>query len=111
MKTETQSKERAELIFLWQNWFGKLEQLDGTYARDAAERVQAFGKFLQIGFPTTSLEEWKYTPVLPLLRKESTPALVPVRPSLSLRQLNGILPKKFKTNRLVFVNGWYAVSF
>ena len=61
--------------------------------------------FLTLGFPTTKLENWKYTNVAPIRRITFEP---PVGPPVD-RRLAAIPELVFHESPcLVFVNGWYA---
>src|SRR2546421_4929769 len=80
---------------------------DGLPGNDLAwvERLRQKGMddFLALGFPTTKLENWKYTNVAPLRRITFQPPIdqpVPSIPELDSSQ-----------TRLVFVNGRFHPAF
>src|SRR4030095_5512174 len=63
-------------------------------------RRRGMDDFLALGFPSTKLENWKYTNVAPILRIAFEPALdQPVNTPPELTSYPG--------PRLVFVNGWF----
>src|SRR5688572_891835 len=67
-------------------------------------REGAFGRFEELGVPTTDEEDWKYTNVAPLARGAFGPA--------AARELDGASVEPFvsaeaRRSRLVFVNGVY----
>jgi Fe-S cluster assembly protein SufD len=66
-------------------------------------RKSAIERFVQLGFPTTRLEDWKYTNVVPIgrltFRPPPSPSKTPV-PDFLYSQLD-----LFPAPRLVFVNG------
>jgi Fe-S cluster assembly protein SufD len=70
-------------------------------------RQAAMGRFTDLGFPTTRLEEWKYTNLAPLVR-------IPFQPALRVSQglpaeavVPGIITDLVCT-QLVFINGRYT---
>ncbi len=70
-------------------------------------RTAAFGRFVELGFPTTRLEEWKYTNVAPL-------AKTPFRRAgqawgtLPVEAVESVTLEKVACAQLVFVNGHYS---
>jgi Fe-S cluster assembly protein SufD len=70
-------------------------------------RRKALDRFLELGFPTTRLEDWKYTNVAPIgrltFRLPSPPAIAPE----SLGRQIDLFPEP----RLVFVDGALDQSF
>ncbi|MDD5560487.1 Fe-S cluster assembly protein SufD, partial [Candidatus Methylomirabilis sp.] len=70
-------------------------------------RTAAFGRFAELGFPTTRLEDWKYTNVAPIAKTPFTRAgqAWGMRPAESL-ELFGF--EEVACAQLVFVNGRYA---
>ena len=67
-------------------------------------RQKGLDDFLALGFPTTKLENWKYTNVAPIRRIMFEPSLdhpLPSIPELS----------SYAGPRLVFVNGWFSPAF
>lgn len=75
-------------------------------------RTAAFDRFVELGFPTTRLEEWKYTNVAPI-------AKIPfkyegqTRRTLPIESIESFALEKSACAQLVFVNGYYspALSF
>ena len=66
-------------------------------------RRSAIDRFVELGFPTTRLEDWKYTNVTPISRLTFQPALHPSKGAVSatLRAKLDLFPSP----RLVFVDG------
>ena len=81
---------------------GALPQWLRSIKEDAMER------FVDLGFPTTRLEQWKYTNVAPIARTELKPASNGVESStLDLSKL-GLVSTPAAT--LAFVNGHYSAA-
>lgn len=68
-------------------------------------REGAFGRFEELGFPTTDEEDWKYTNVAPLARKAFRPAAKVELESAAVEQF---VSEEARRSRLVFVNGVYS---
>ena len=64
-------------------------------------RKRAMERFTQLGFPTSRLEEWKFTSVMPIVRTRFQPAAENGRDT-------GRAAMRAPTPRLVFVNGRHA---
>jgi Fe-S cluster assembly protein SufD len=62
--------------------------------------------FLALGFPTTKLENWKYTNVAPIRRIKFEPALDHPLPLIAAPDLGS-----YEGQRLVFLNGWFSPAF
>jgi len=96
---------------LLSNFAGLHEKLgrNGHWLRDTREK--AIARFNELGFPTTKLEEWKYTNVAPLARIPFEAAQF-ARDTLTREQLKGLFLAEaaFAENcsRLVFVNGRFS---
>ena len=73
-------------------------------------RQAAMSRFTELGFPTTHLEEWKYTNVTPLARIPFQPAQHGSRAMTSEELTAATIPALVGT-QLVFVNGHYAPEF
>jgi Fe-S cluster assembly protein SufD len=70
-------------------------------------REGAFGRFEELGFPTTDEEDWKYTSVAPVARK--TFELAASRPvELESDAVEMLVSAEARRSRLVFVNGVYS---
>jgi len=65
-------------------------------------RGGAFGRFEEVGIPTTDDEDWKYTNVAPLARKAFAPAPA-AEPERSV--VETFVSAEASASRLVFVNG------
>lgn len=76
----------------------------------AENRLDALEKFRNSGFPTRRMENWKYTDIKPITRKDFT---IPAR---TIEQVNtGYLDKArlqdIECHELVFINGFYSTQF
>ncbi len=73
-------------------------------------RKQAFERFVELGFPTTKLEEWKYTSVAPIARLQFQPARYV--DNLTAERLSDFpvadIAFDQECSRLVFVNGHFS---
>ena len=69
-------------------------------------REGAFGRFEELGFPTTDVEEWKYTNVAPLARKAFQPTKHGTV-ELESAAVEPFFSAEARGSRLVFVNGVY----
>lgn len=105
MSTLVQSAEKRDARAQWQHAY---LQYKPPFLSD--QKNEAFRVFLEIGFPDTGNEEWKYSSVLPLLKKEIAPVLEPSPYSMLNRDIRAMLPENLECNLLVFVNGFYASS-
>ncbi|EDM36191.1 iron-regulated ABC transporter, membrane-spanning permease [Pedobacter sp. BAL39] len=77
----------------------------------AALRAGSFGTFDQKGFPTTKLEEWKYTNISSLFDKEYQISPFTDNPASLAAAIEEIqLPEHTNANVLYFVNGRYEPS-
>jgi Fe-S cluster assembly protein SufD len=70
-------------------------------------RQQALGQFCELGFPTTRDEDWKYTRVT-ALQKRQFELPQAVAGDLDADTLSGLLVAGLDCHQLVFVNGRYA---
>lgn len=70
-------------------------------------REAAMAHFVEIGFPTTRQEEWRFTDVSPLVEVSFEPAQSPSYPP-SPRQLEKAASLTPGSPRIVFVNGHYV---
>ncbi|MEW6296607.1 MAG: Fe-S cluster assembly protein SufD [Thermodesulfobacteriota bacterium] len=72
-------------------------------------RASSIARFADLGFPTTRLEEWKYTNLAPLAKIPFTPATW-VPDGRAVDSLGPITLADVAGAQLVFVNGRYAPS-
>jgi Fe-S cluster assembly protein SufD len=100
--TDLKEKLLSDFQLLQNNLNGE-SQLPFNQARKAA-----IEKFDFLGFPTTKNEEWKYTSILPHLKKEYFQYFKPSAINDSLEINKVLLPKSFPYPRLVFINGFYS---
>ena len=73
----------------------------------AGRREDAFAIFEKEGFPTTKNEEWKYTNIAPVLKKEY--AYLPSS-SINNEDLENYFTDGIKANVLVFINGVFSAQ-
>lgn len=71
-------------------------------------RQQAILKVEKLGFPTTKHEEWKYTSVLPLLKREFSGAFLPSAQDMSQLDTSKWLIDGLESHVIVLVNGFYV---
>lgn len=74
-------------------------------------RQQAILKVEKLGFPTTKHEEWKYTSVLPLLKRDFAGAFLPTPVDASRFHSARWKVEGLKSHVVVLVNGFFAPSF
>jgi Fe-S cluster assembly protein SufD len=73
-------------------------------------RESAMERFEEVGFPTTDVEDWKYTNVSSLAKRAYTPVAVNLHDEISAATVNAFIAPEAMT-RLVFVNGVYRAEF
>jgi Fe-S cluster assembly protein SufD len=73
-------------------------------------RETAMERFEGIGFPTTDVEDWKYTNVGAIAKSAFTPVAPGARAELSADEVAAFLAPE-ASSRLVFVNGVYRAEF
>jgi len=78
----------------------------GEPAWAGALREDAFARFEERGFPTTDEEDWKYTNVAPLARREFVPAETPAARAPEAAEF--FVHEEARASRLVFINGLLA---
>ncbi len=70
-------------------------------------RSEGMGAFAELGFPTTRMEDWKYTNLAPIAGVRFRPA--PCKPNEEIqKQIKDLPYAGLDCTRLVFVNGHYA---
>ena len=93
------------------------EQLPGSYLPWVERlRQQGMDDFIDLGFPTTRLENWKYTNVAPIRRIAFQPAIddsLSSIPEAARYRACASRPDldSYPTPRLVFVNGRFVPTF
>src|ERR1051325_5346292 len=70
-------------------------------------REGAFGRFEELGFPSTDEEDWKYTNVAPIARKAFQPAALE-QGEVEVVGVETFVSAEARRSRLVFVNGVYS---
>ncbi len=85
--------------------FKKFEENLNGEAKSELHKIRknAINLFSETGFPSTKVEDWKYTKVSPIFNHEFTADETDLELSsndISKYQIEGL-----KTNRLVFING------
>ena len=69
-------------------------------------RNEAMERFLDLGFPTTKVEAWKYTNLRPIAEAVWTPACsAPIQPQIAVELASARIPGAIE---IVFVNGQFA---
>ena len=71
-------------------------------------RKENMERFKQAGFPTIRNEEWKYTNLQPLLKKEFD--LKPNDSTISIEEINEYILKNTDSYLIVFLNGVFQES-
>jgi Fe-S cluster assembly protein SufD len=82
------------------------ERREGEPAWVERLREGAFGRFEELGFPTTDEEDWKYTNVAPVARAGFLPA-AGVSVELESAAVEPFVSAEARRSRLVFVDGGY----
>ena len=92
-------------------WYlDEFKKFESTLNGESAEpihqlRKEAISNFLELSFPNTKDEEWKYTNVTPLLKYNFKPSLT--KGNIDGKQVNKFLFDRLEHNLLVFVNGHF----
>lgn len=73
-------------------------------------RKAAISRFAKVGFPTTCDEEWKYTDVSPIVKRNFKPVFEYVPQSLTTQEIKAFALEDLAGSRIVFVNGLYAAE-
>lgn len=104
------SAEQGGTIQPWLDAYGAARaHLPGAEARWLRQmRERALSHFAEAGFPETRQEDWKYTSVRAIAKREFRPALTAGR--VAPEQLARALPEGLDADRLVFVNGHLDTS-
>jgi Fe-S cluster assembly protein SufD len=101
------TKEKTEYADLFRG-FAAARAGAGEPEWVASLRAGAFESFEARGFPTTDDEDWKYTNVAPLARREFRPAAAPARATLTREATEPFVYDEARASCLVFVNGLFA---
>ncbi len=75
-----------------------------------AIRRSALDQFVQLGFPTPRNEEWKYTNVAPITRRDYRLAAQPQATDINAEFVRSLVPAGLDADLLVFVDGWYKAD-
>ncbi len=86
-------------------------EFEGRQARTAPAwlkelRSEGMRAFAELGFPTTRIEDWKYTNVGPIVGVRFQPALFELNEKIR-NQIKDLAYARLDCTRLVFVNGHY----
>jgi len=73
-------------------------------------REMAMDRFERVGFPTTDVEDWKYTNVAPIARGAFAPVAPDAQSELTANDVEAFIAPE-AASRLVFVNGVYRAEF
>src|ERR1051325_4857370 len=104
----TATKEKSTYREAWEESQRRAAAVLPAWA--SRQREAAFETFERVGFPTTELEDWKYTNVAPIAR---TPFAAPrgLAPNAGEAQAAALsLYPEAERSRLVFVNGYLSAS-
>jgi Fe-S cluster assembly protein SufD len=99
------------------NWhtdgFAELERTLNGESRTPlhALRRDALARFSALGFPTTELEEWRFTNIVPITRLSFTPRLAYDGAGVTQQSIDLHLIRGLDCHLIVFVNGHYAAGF
>lgn len=74
-------------------------------------RESALNRFEQVGFPTTDIEDWKYTNVQSIARSAFAPLPATATTGLSGDAVRAFICPEAASSCLVFVNGVYRAEF
>lgn len=74
-------------------------------------RESAFARFEESGFPTTDVEDWKYTNVAPIARVSFRPASEVETGALAPEAIEKRVYDETRQSRLVFMNGLFQPQF
>ncbi len=99
-------KEREELYL---KSFRELEKTRAASAPEWIKALRAAGMeaFAELGFPTTRLEDWKYTNVAALTKVQYQPAQYEFNGTIA-KLIQSLPAMELEGNRLVFMNGHYC---
>jgi Fe-S cluster assembly protein SufD len=92
----------------YQSDFEKFEQgLNGEKSTPRhALRRRAFSKFMEMGFPTSRHEEWRFTNIQPVTKTHFQPVPANQAVSISLADLESVMLKD--VIRVVIVDGYFS---
>ncbi len=99
--------KKSEDFYL--TYFRELEKNPLSSAPEwlAELRSEGMEAFAELGFPTTHLEDWKYTNVSPISKASFRPAQFEFSGKIA-KEIESLPFAGLSTNRLVFVNGRYC---
>jgi len=95
---------------LYQATFSSIEKqlTSDAWSWSQPLRRSAIAGFAEVGFPTTKLEDWKFTNLEAIAKIPFQPAKVPTI-SLTVEELISVRPQAAAArHRLVFVNGYFS---
>jgi Fe-S cluster assembly protein SufD len=104
----TATKEKSTYRTAWEE--SQRHAVGMLPAWAASWREDAFAAFERLGFPTTDLEDWKYTNVAPIARASfETPRGLAFN-STGVAEVSQFLYQESAHSRLVFVNGFISAG-
>ena len=71
-------------------------------------RKDALARFMELGFPSTHNEEWRFTNILPIANAAFKPALKESAHEATAESIQPFLFDDLKCHRLVFLNGHFS---
>ncbi len=92
---------------LYADWIGVMkEELNPLFAE---ESEKALAKLVDVKFPTTKDEDWRFTNIAPILKSGFTPA---VKNDSADENLNEIINRNYyselESHKIVFINGFFS---
>jgi Fe-S cluster assembly protein SufD len=104
MNTTVHTTDLKEtLLSSFKSYQSQMKQ-DGLQAR----KKEALANFEKLGFPTTKNEEWKYTNITSLLKKDF---ILSGKTTITKEDIQPFLLDITEANHIVFVNGNYSKDF
>jgi Fe-S cluster assembly protein SufD len=98
-------EEKSPFREVFEDFVGKMPAGEPSWL--ARAREEAFARFEESGFPTTDEEDWKYTNVAPIARREFRPAAGGESASVALDEVGPFIYAEARQSRLAFVNGFF----
>lgn len=90
------------------NYLSDFEQLKQEHDWFSGDRQEALTLFKKQGFPSSRLEDWRYTDVRPIARKPFSINTKPI--SVTSNEIDRLRFNEFDCIELVFVNGVFAAE-
>ncbi len=100
----------SETLERYKSYFDAFEKsMNGESASAVhARRREAMKMFLELGFPSTKHEEWRFTNVTPISQTQFQPSTLSSIADVALSQIERFFLKEADGSRLVFIDGLFA---